>query len=400
MKKIAFFMSMLSVVAMVSCQPTEPVEEEVKSVTISEHKVTLKGGGSIQLKAQTDPAGKQVTWSSSDKEVAAVNGAGNVAAIGEGKAWIYAQAGQAKDSCEVTVANDAVYSMFEIADYGLFGADWIDLGEKDTVLTLSDGDYTCVLKGINMYAWDSDVAYVDGKGWAGEGFFYDLGQVSLYVITKGEYAGYYVGAAAFQIDDLQGKHYHGCCEAGVVDPATYGEFVQAQYSQGELTPDFDKMFEHTTGALICLNEPDEESETGYMPSFYWGFNYGAIKNLILIPGEEDENGNIISENMYAAQLEWCNLTDSTRLYGFEVDMDKFAAEKKIELLTPYEEHYAIVKQTIDPWGIYEMDMEQAPAKMAKKSNALKLGNMSKLHREMPDAKHIKGIKKMDKFFTK
>lgn len=104
MKKI--FTVMLAVIGlcMVSCGPHNEPENDVKGITLNKTTMILSEIGSERLTATTDPAGAQVTWESSNKEVATVATNGLVTAVGVGTCTITAKAGEATATCEVEVA--------------------------------------------------------------------------------------------------------------------------------------------------------------------------------------------------------------------------------------------------------------------------------------------------------
>ena len=70
--------------------------------SLSKTRLTLKVGGTAVLKVQNAPEGAEISWSSSNESVAAVNG-GKVSALAAGKATITANVGGTALTCEVTV---------------------------------------------------------------------------------------------------------------------------------------------------------------------------------------------------------------------------------------------------------------------------------------------------------
>lgn len=104
MKKIFYaFMAIVSLM-MVACGPQPNTNGDVKSITLNKTEMIISEIGSERLTATTDPVGAQVTWESSDKEVATVATNGLVTAVGVGKCTITAKAGEATATCEVEVA--------------------------------------------------------------------------------------------------------------------------------------------------------------------------------------------------------------------------------------------------------------------------------------------------------
>lgn len=341
MKKFGF-LALLAAVLLVGCKPGE-TEVVVNSIKLNENAVTLALGNDIKLVANTDPAGATVTWVSSDPQVATVKQNGLVTAVAEGECTVTAKAGDKSASCKVTVNADAAYDYFEIADYGVFGLKEFE-GAPTTGFRLTKGDSVlCVAKMGTVYAWDSNVQWVDGEGFVGEGIACHLGEVPFWVITEnlttpGYAVGYYLGEGGVFIYDIASTE-TGFGKPGHIDAETYGDFVQAQYST-EQEADFEKMQEKTNGALAALCTPDEGWEAWY------GLYYAAINRLIVLDGEKEGDPLTV-----AADVTWCNYTADDRLYGFAVDMEVYEAEKKIQLITPYD--YATVHKVYDEYDLFE-----------------------------------------------
>ncbi|MBQ7877420.1 MAG: Ig-like domain-containing protein [Bacteroidales bacterium] len=84
----------------------EAADVLAEKVTIDPQVLNLKVGQSESLKALTEPAGVPVSFESSDKEVATVDGNGRVTAVGNGEATITATARGGKyATCKVIVAD-------------------------------------------------------------------------------------------------------------------------------------------------------------------------------------------------------------------------------------------------------------------------------------------------------
>ncbi|MCQ2349832.1 MAG: Ig-like domain-containing protein [Paludibacteraceae bacterium] len=107
MKKLMFFAVALLTLAFASCGktpgPNNPTGD-VKGITLNKTSIILSEIGSERLTATTDPAGAQVTWKSSNTEVATVAANGLVTAAGIGTCTITATAGDKTATCEVEVA--------------------------------------------------------------------------------------------------------------------------------------------------------------------------------------------------------------------------------------------------------------------------------------------------------
>lgn len=95
----------------ISIQKADQTVTDPTSVTISPSPVFLKVGGKASLSAWVTPstASQAVTWRSSNTSVATVTQSGQVTAVGEGVATIYATTadGKASGSCRVTVSKSS-----------------------------------------------------------------------------------------------------------------------------------------------------------------------------------------------------------------------------------------------------------------------------------------------------
>lgn len=344
MKKFGF-LALLAAVLLVGCKPGE-TEVVVNSIKLNENAVTLALGNDIKLVANTDPAGVTVEWVSSDTQIATVKANGLVTAVAEGQCNITAKAGDKSATCKVTVTADAVYDIFEIADYGVFGLDPIE-GAETVGFKLNNGDSVlCELQNGFVYAWSSGVSFVSGQGLVGDGVVCQIENVPFYVIkenltTPGYGVGYYLGEGGFYVYNTK-ETIPAVAKPGNIDVETYGDFVQAQYS-AEQEADFEKMQEKTNGALLAFCTPDEFDGN-------YGLYYGKINRLILWDGEEE--GDPLT---YAADVTWASLTAEDRLYGFAVDMNVYEAEQKIQLITPYD--YSSVNKVYDEYEIFN-DFEE------------------------------------------
>ena len=104
----AIMASAFAALIVVSCEKKEEEAVSVSSVAVSPESVEIAEGESTMLTAKISPAaaaGRTVTWSSSDKAVATVDGSGNVQGIKAGTATITATAEGKSGKCAVTVSS-------------------------------------------------------------------------------------------------------------------------------------------------------------------------------------------------------------------------------------------------------------------------------------------------------
>lgn len=109
-------LALLPLLILVACDdsPTEPPPgADPASVEVSPEELVLTASGETgELTAAVlDEDGEEipnatVTWTSSDEEVATVDEAGVVEAVGEGSATITAMSGEVEGTAEVTVSPD------------------------------------------------------------------------------------------------------------------------------------------------------------------------------------------------------------------------------------------------------------------------------------------------------
>lgn len=356
---------------------TEP--SDVTAVNLSETTVRLAVGATKQLKGTTTPAGGKITWESANTEIATVTSAGLVTGVKEGETTVTAKCGDKSATCTVIVNDDERYNAFNIFDYGWFGEKkWID--GSDTILTLSDGnDYPVKLATYHIYAWDGNTNFVNGTGFVGDGYVYDMGDVPMYWITEGQYKDYYVGNRDYdwrvypQEDDDAIIPYS--INAGQIDEASYFVFVKAQY--GEEEADFDAMMEKTWGAMIAENYDDRL----YLD---YGLYSGHINKVFYI--NEDKEAE--TDAMWCADIDWANM-DNDRIWGYLFDTAYYVETYvegqggEIRFIEPYD--YATVHRVFDANGLFEIlenlddESEEAPRRMVAKKSQYVLGDMSKVH---------------------
>lgn len=118
--------------------------EEVTALTLSDSTLELSGSTPQTITATTVPAGKAVSWASSDDSVATVSN-GTVTGVANGTCTITASAGSLTATCEVTVSGFATLE-FISAVYTqsgtVYDTDSLDSLKADLVVTATYSDTT------------------------------------------------------------------------------------------------------------------------------------------------------------------------------------------------------------------------------------------------------------------
>lgn len=372
MKKVLVF-AMTAVVALAFTSCKQEKKDDPKTsvkITLSEHELVMKVDDQVRMKTTIEPAGTELTlkWKSTDADVATVNSSGLVTAVGDGEALIIVSAeGATGDTCVVTVTDMAAYDIYDIAGYGLFG-EFEEIVGTDTVLAISVGDVNVSLHTITLLAWDGNLNFVSGTGWSGDGLLTE-GEISVYLIIDGpetaanasQYVGYYISSGYFGFADLKRAGYsvypyYG--QIGKIDVENYGKFlsslITAESSEDIDTDALDNM---VSGAYIYEVDADNDNWYSYYP-------FAVVNNLLI---EEDDNDSF----EYGADLIWSNLTDEDRYFGLKVVIEEVEGKSTITgVATPYD--YA----TVGPMHFGTLSFNEEAPKYY-------LGDMSKVHKEMP-----------------
>lgn len=309
MKKNVFFaLFACAALVFVGCEPNTPTPTPDGGsttdavISVTPETLLMAAGETQKLTATVAPQGTQlqITWTSDNQEVVTVSPAGIVTAVAAGQANIIASAeGATADTCVVTVSNDAVLDNFELGGMGLFGAPQLIPG-TDTVV----GEYNCQLAYFELLAWDANVVYVDGEGFAGDGYVIAADNFPVYVVLiDGEVAGYMGSQNGFFVsEEVKGVSPYAAPAGKMVDLQKYGDGWKGLY------------FATSDAEAEAAVESYTESQTGtQILEMYDGqiYIYAAanVKYAQLLEDPETE------ELYYNLDIEWYDFVNMDRWYG-------------------------------------------------------------------------------------
>ena len=309
MKKNVFFaLFACAALVFVGCEPNTPTPTPNGGsttdavISVTPETLLMAAGETQKLTATVAPQGTQlqITWTSDNQEVVTVSPAGIVTAVAAGKANIIASAeGATADTCVVTVSNDAILDNFELGGVGLFGDIQLIPG-FDTVIS----GYNCQLGNIELIAWDANLVFVDGQGFAGDGYVIVADEFPMYwVVENGEVLGYIGSEQGYFIsEEVKGVSPYAAPAGKMVDLQKYGDAWKGLY------------FATTDAEAEAAVELYQESQTGtQVLEMYDGqiYIYAAanVKYAQLLQDPQTE------ELYYNLQLGWYDFVNMDRWYG-------------------------------------------------------------------------------------
>lgn len=208
--------------------------------------------------------------------------------------------------------NDPYYNSFEIVDYDIFEQETTQfVPGSETTLNIEGEETAVQLEYLDFYAWDSNVRFNDQtNSFDGNGHILGYENIPLYVIMEGQHEGsYIIPTNGFRVAKTS-KAEEGVMSPGVIDPDTYGDYIDYIMFGGEEPSehDFEKICKETNGTLFA----QAVNSNGAQEYFSFVFR-GAINRMVINLGEE---GEITS---WGADVNWSNMTGDQRCYGFHFD---------------------------------------------------------------------------------
>lgn len=309
-----------------SCKPKNSVK--ITSATISPETVTMRAGETFRLTLNTEPSslqGVEITWSSSNEEVATVNNLGVVTAVGEGSTNIYASVTYDGETVEAAPCAVKVATFFEALKFTQACPFFFSIKDSSVTkkITAADGTvYECYICDGSFIAF-SEGLYLDDEGYfvgSSEGAYLEF-DAKLYYGTEelnnGDAAYFCLGSwlvtdqtvtltnGDTKIDRIgvPGKYDAITYAANLKDAMNfYNQYVDAtadadkSAAAEKYTQSLDLAAEAITGATleVLYYECDENGECGYYTlSGYNGLPYGLINAAQL----ELDNGTGTSSYM-------------------------------------------------------------------------------------------------------
>lgn len=260
-----------------TCNVTVTDEAGVKTVTVSPEKATVTVGETVTLEATVEPADAEyeLTWYSSNPDVASVDNNGTVTGLAEGDAVITAEAGGKTGSCNISVTGLPLES--------------VELNE--TEISIKEGDtYTLKLTlnpenaSYNTIAWSSSDDRIASVNQSGTVTGYREGSATITVDVDGMTAECIVNVSLLPIS-VGSIYYTDGTYSSTLDPEK--EVLGIVFWLGDITAEDPALAsEHpecTHGLVISANE----TEALYINS--WQNNYAAYGKTV---GEWVESNNI------------------------------------------------------------------------------------------------------------
>lgn len=202
------------------------------------------------------------------------------------------------------------YNQFNIANYGIFGEEPELIPGTQTTLNFSVGEMAVQLAYFDFYAWDGNLSYNENSGqFTGKGLLIG-GLVPLYMIVEqGEYYGRYVNpTTGYFCVKTSSSATEGVMAPGVIDPATYGDWIDYCCFTLEDMPDVEKILKNTNGTLF--GEYDVPQDINEIDGLIYR---GAISRMVIQISDEG------AVTAWGADVNWSNMTGDQRAYGFHFD---------------------------------------------------------------------------------
>ncbi len=300
MKKYFVVLAALALV-FAGCKPTED-GSAYTSISFKEKTVELLPGETQKLIVRWEPTSittaPELTFESSDEEVATVDEKGVVTAVASGEANITAKHGELSAVCHVTVMTfEESWAPSSTVYYFPSTKSAEPVSDTTIVYETKKATYTCKLYSVELCI-PSDVVIPGDEEGAGDYIFVTASIPFIESSTSGEYIGEPWDLAFTIAEDYNNTAFGA--EAGSLDPAIIGNVWQAYFEARDAgsSPSFDKDLyatgakgAHLRAAII---------QDGSIASYPW---FDAIITGGVFYTDYNEEEEIVP--VYQLKVDWC-----------------------------------------------------------------------------------------------
>ncbi len=300
MKKYFVVLAALALV-FAGCKPTED-GSAYTSISFKEKTVELLPGETQKLIVRWEPTSittaPELTFESSDEEVATVDEKGVVTAVASGEANITAKHGELSAVCQVTVMTfEESWAPSSTVYYFPSTKSAEPVSDTTIVYETKKATYTCKLYSVELCI-PSDVVIPGDEEGAGDYIFVTASIPFIESSTSGEYIGEPWDLAFTIAEDYNNTAFGA--EAGSLDPAIIGNVWQAYFEARDAgsSPSFDKDLyatgakgAHLRAAII---------QDGSIASYPW---FDAIITGGVFYTDYNEEEEIVP--VYQLKVDWC-----------------------------------------------------------------------------------------------
>lgn len=300
MKKYFVVLAALALV-FAGCKPTED-GSAYTSISFKEKTVELLPGETQKLIVRWEPTSittaPELTFESSNEEVATVDEKGVVTAVASGEANITAKHGELSAVCQVTVMTfEESWAPSSTVYYFPSTKSAEPVSDTTIVYETKKATYTCKLYSVELCI-PSDVVIPGDEEGAGDYIFVTASIPFIESSTSGEYIGEPWDLAFTIAEDYNNTPYGS--EAGSLDPAIIGNVWQAYFEARDAgsSPSFDKDLyatgakgAHLRAAII---------QDGSIASYPW---FDAIITRGVFYTDYNEEQEMVP--VYQLKVDWC-----------------------------------------------------------------------------------------------
>lgn len=336
------------------CDPVNQTSGKGKltGLTVKPESITLATGENVRLATLTTPENIKVdiAWSSSDENVAVVDGAGVVTAVGIGEATVTAKAGDCVGTCRVTV--QSYLETLQFTQAIVWDHTILDSTEVSTIEASDGTEYKAYLA-ETTYRLFSAGFYINGDGYldgASDGAVVDIIAPMWYAPKElndpnGQNIVFSLGEWIIEASQERKHHIAQPGEITDVYLPSLLSFVE-KYNTNDETWQDDVINAYQNGykGTVLYNlyydcdDPSDDSSCGYGYANAWGIR---LPNAIVTAGSVYADGKAAGSSVYMTVLNYSNLT---------------------------------LRELAGDWGGLDVEMDPETSELSLNSNNLLLGN--------------------------